>query len=136
MKERVYDGAEETNLTAQEPLDLSALDSMNAEELRALVRRCCPDKARVLMMTEDQQGQAMIDMLAITALTTGDRKEARECGKEWLDRIKGKPVQRILEKTQRVEAAVDEERERQERIRRADEEADRIMQLVYERTKK
>lgn len=79
-----------------DPATLAALEGMTKAELVGLIRRCCPEKARVLMMTEDQQGQAMVDMLAITALTGTDRREARECGKEWMDRIKGKPVQRQI----------------------------------------
>lgn len=116
------------------PVDLSGIEDMSREQLIALIRLACPQKAQVLMMTEEARGRAIIDMLAITALTSGDRKEARECGKEWMDRTLGKPVQRILEKTQRIEEAVIISQE--ERVRQADEEADKILRLVYERNQK
>lgn len=80
----------------QPPFDLSALDTLSRPELIELIRTACPDKAQVLLMTEEQRGRAIVDMLAITALTSADRKEARECGKEWLDRTIGKPLQRQM----------------------------------------
>lgn len=73
---------------------LAAIELMTRDELITLIRTACPQKAQVLLMTEEARGRAIIDMLAITALTSTDRKEARECGKEWMDRTLGRPVQR------------------------------------------
>lgn len=94
--EKVENGAKLSTPELQPSLSVAELEGMTRDELIALIHAACPDKAQVLLMTEEQRGRAIVDMLAITALTSADRKEARECGKEWLDRTIGKPLQRQM----------------------------------------
>lgn len=92
-----------------ESIDLSALTD---DELH---QEC---KTSLVMMMRKAKG----DLKALGAV------------RELLDRIEGKPVQRILEKTQRVDEV--EAISNEERNRLADEEADRMLRLVYERSVK
>jgi hypothetical protein len=73
---------------------LSRLEEMPRAELRTLLERINPDKLRVLAMSEEEQAQAMLDALAIMALTSDDDKAVLNAIREWLDRKQGKSIQR------------------------------------------
>lgn len=83
-----------TNPSPLSASEVAALDEMNREHLIKLIRACNSASVRVLMMTKEQQGQIILDMLLITAVTSQDRKEARECAKLWMDREIGTVIQK------------------------------------------
>jgi hypothetical protein len=75
--------------------ELAKLEGLSKPELIALIRRACLDKARVMLMGEEEQAKAMLDTLAIMALTSDDDKAVLNAIREWLDRKQGKPAQYI-----------------------------------------
>lgn len=108
-----------TSNEIESPLDaatLSRLEQMSREELVWLVRRCAPEKARVLLMGESEQAQAMLDALAIMALTSDDDKAVLVAIREWLDRKQGRAVMRAVVAdanvgiSQRLQEAIDRRR--------------------------
>lgn len=89
----------EAVLAANDPASLSddelrRLGEMTREELVGIVRACNADSVRVLMLSEEQQGQLVLDTLLVTAVNAADRKEARESAKLWMDRRLGPIVQK------------------------------------------
>ena len=74
---------------------LAQVDSMAREELIALVQRCNPDYVGIALLTEDEIAEAMLLKLAVNALTSRDAKQTLENINAWLDRKKGKAIQRI-----------------------------------------
>lgn len=91
------------------PVDLSSLTD------KELHQEC---KANLVLMMRNAKG----DLKALGAV------------RELLDRIEGKPVQRILEKTQRIPDG--DLISNEERARQADEEADRMLKIAFERSQK
>lgn len=74
------------------PSTLSALEGMTTARLIEIVRACNAQAVNVLALSEEQQAQLVLDTLLLTAITAGDRKEARESAKLWLDRKIGPMV--------------------------------------------
>lgn len=80
--------------------ELFGLDSMSREELIALVRRFACQCGLVATMSDDETAQAMLDILAETALKPvlhgtsmkADIASRLTAVERWLDRKKGKPV--------------------------------------------
>lgn len=70
------------------------LENMSKTEIIDLVARFHPTRAAVLLMTEDEQAKAAQDVLIVTAITSEDKKEAREHAKLWMDRKLGAVVQK------------------------------------------
>ena len=98
------------------PLDaatLARLEEMDAGELRGLVRRMACQCGLAALMSEEETAQAMLDVLAQTALKPivqglnmrADIQSRLTAVEKWLDRKHGKPVQRQL-----VAAQVDDMR--------------------------
>ncbi len=122
MKERIYDDSNNDNLPLlgqDSPLSaetLANLEGMSREGLVGLIRRCNPEKARVLLMGEAEQAQAMLDALAIMALTSEDDKAVLVAIREWLDRKQGRAVMRAVVAdantgiSQRLQEAIDRRR--------------------------
>ena len=85
------------------PVDLSILDSMLQSELHALCARLLCQCGLAATMTEEQTAQAMIDLLAETALRPispglnmkADIQSRLNAIDKWLDRKKGKAIQSI-----------------------------------------
>lgn len=82
------------------PFDLSAIDSMDAEQLRVLCRRMACQCGLVANMSEEETAQAMLDVLAETALKPvsganmkADIQARMVAIEKWLDRKQGKPIQ-------------------------------------------
>lgn len=84
-------------------------------------------------LTDDQLRQECKESLVMMLRRSKGDLKALGAVRELLDRLEGRPIQRILEKTQRVDdmAAVNDV----ERIRQADEEADNMLKLIYKRGK-
>ncbi len=90
-------------LQADTPPDLSQLDDMTAEELRALVERMARQCGLVAMMTKEETAQAMRDVLAETALRPlipginlkADIQNRMNAIDKWLDRAEGRAKQQI-----------------------------------------
>lgn len=99
-KTRSVTESKETALTSD---DLHKLADMSREQLTALVQRMYRQCGMVAAMSEDDTAQAMLDMLAHTALrpiATGDNMRADIQSRlsaidKWLDRTKGKPVANV-----------------------------------------
>ena len=80
--------------------DIAGLDDMTREQLIALVRRFASQCGMVAMMTDEETAQAMLDVLAETALKPvapgvnmkADITSRLNAVEKWLDRKKGKPV--------------------------------------------
>lgn len=93
----------ETGSNALTEAQLSALDAMTKEELIALVQRMARQCGMVAAMSEDETAQAMLDTLAHTALKPiiqgvnmrADIQNRLSSIDKWLDRTKGKAIQRI-----------------------------------------
>src|SRR6185369_707220 len=85
------------------PADISNLDTMSADDLRALCRRFACQCGIAASMTDEETAQAMLDVLAETALRPialgagikADMRSRMEAISSWLDRKKGKPKQQI-----------------------------------------
>lgn len=93
---------------AQAPMiDLSSVDVMTADDLRVLAKRMACQCGLVASMTQEQTAQAMLDRMAEIALrpiVPGVRMMAqvKDCIgaiNGWLDRVEGKPMQRIKQDT-------------------------------------
>lgn len=84
--------------------DLTALDSMTRQQLVALIKRIGGAMWGVVLMTDEQRAEAMLDRMAIIALTSADQKAASESMREWLDRKLGRSVQRIEQKNLNINA--------------------------------
>lgn len=96
---------------AQEPIavqnqiddgTLVTLDMMTQPELVALIRRVSGAMWGVGLLTDDQRAEAMLDRLAIIALTNVAGKPVLEAMREWLDRKQGRAIQRIEQKNLNV----------------------------------
>lgn len=80
--------------------DLDRLDNMSREELATLCRRFACQCGLVTTMTDEETAQAMLDILAETALKPvlygtsmkADITSRLTAVERWLDRKKGKPV--------------------------------------------
>lgn len=103
--ERIASIATETTLTASE---LEKLEGMSREGLIALVRRFAGQCGIAAMMTEDETAQAMLDSLAEIALRPivagvnlrADISARMSAIDKWLDRTRGKTVQRVEQKVE------------------------------------
>ncbi len=92
-----------TNASELTEAQLSRLEDMGRDELIALVRRMACQCGMVAAMTEDETAQAMMDTLAHTALKPiiqglnmrADIQSRLNSIDKWLDRTKGKAIQRI-----------------------------------------
>ncbi len=80
--------------------DMAKLDDMSRGELIALIRRVSGAIWGIGMLDEDRTAEAMMLKLAINGLTTQDTREALANISQWLDRKKGKAIQRV---DQRIE---------------------------------
>jgi hypothetical protein len=105
MKERISeipvantpDKPPQTGLTEEQ---LQKLEGMTREELITLCHRFACQCGTVAMMTDEQTAQAMLDILAETALKPvlygtsmkADIASRLTAVERWLDRKKGKPV--------------------------------------------
>lgn len=87
-----------------EGVDLTALDSMTKQQLVALIKRIGGAMWGVVLMTDEQRAEAMLDRMAIIALTSADQKAASESMREWLDRKLGRSIQRIEQKNLNINA--------------------------------
>lgn len=96
--------------TAQDTPDLSALEGLSKDELIALVGRMARQCGMVACMTEEETAQAMLDRLAHVALTAGV-KDAVGAINAWLDRVQGRPTQRIEQRTLEVHVDIDARRQ-------------------------
>jgi LDH2 family malate/lactate/ureidoglycolate dehydrogenase len=106
MKERISEIPFRTPPTEQptplKPIDLSALPTLARDELEALCARLLCASGGVEMMTEEQTAQAMLDVLAATALrpiisggaVKADIQARMVAVEKWLNRIQGTAVQR------------------------------------------
>lgn len=87
----------------------------------------------VLLTDDDLRHECKTTLVQMMRNAKGDLK-ALGAVRELLDRIEGKPVQRILEKTQRIPDG--DLISNEERARQADEEADRMLKIAFERSQK
>lgn len=83
-------------VTAAPPPDLSKLDEMTKEELITLIRLSNADQIAIALMDEEEIARAMLHKLAVNALTSKDARQTLENVKEWIDRVKGKAMQREM----------------------------------------
>lgn len=74
--------------------DLSRIEHLSKPELISLVERMSRQCGLVASMTEEELAQAMMDKLAHTALSSNG-KDTLNAIREWLDRVKGKPIQSV-----------------------------------------
>ncbi len=105
----LLDEANKSENTDQSPAntlttsDLEKLEGMSREGLVGIVRRIGGARwAEIMIMTDEERVNAIVDNLVHTALTSADRKEARESGKEALNRLVGTSVQRQAIMTKNV----------------------------------
>lgn len=82
--------------------NLSHLDEMTREQLITFIRCCIPEPASIALMTEDETADAMMLKLAIMAIKSDEAKTTLDCVNAWLDRKKGKAVQRIDQRVQSI----------------------------------
>lgn len=90
-----YDNQQTPSLPVLSEAEIAKLDDMSKVELIGVIRRCYATKARVMLMGEEEQARAMLDALAVMALTGDDDKAVLSAIREWLDRKQGKPAQYI-----------------------------------------
>lgn len=113
MKERISEIPFTAKQEQEPPIcipQLSAIDTMGVEELRRLVQRISDARwGDIALMDNERRVDAIVDRLVHTALTTQDKREARESGKEALNRIQGTAVQRqaIIVKNETGDSAED-----------------------------
>lgn len=81
------------------------LEQLGAPELRTLLKRLFAAVYGVGLMSEDDIAQAFMDRLAIDGLTSKDARITLANCNAWLDRVKGKAVQKIEQ--QIVTATID-----------------------------
>lgn len=83
--------------------DLARLEGMTREELLALAKRMACQCGLVAAMTREETAQAMLDVLAETALKSNPNDSSMKVDIEarmraidrWLDRERGKPAQTV-----------------------------------------
>ena len=94
--------SQSTDSEAKEAIDLN-LDSMTLDDLKTLTRRLACQCGLVATMSEEETAQAMLDRLASIGLDNrvgiSAVKEAISAITLWLDRVKGKPAQTIIQNT-------------------------------------
>ena len=92
--DELYGDKATQDLKPVQPIDLSALEGMSRTDLEALCARLLCQCGAVALMTDEQAARAIMDRMIQSALTTQEKREAREAGKEALNRIQGTAIQR------------------------------------------
>lgn len=106
MKERISSVPGSEFATTASVIDLSdagAIDAMPIDELRALCKRMACQCGLFARMTQEETAQAMLDVLAETALKPivmglnmkADIQSRMTAIDKWLDRKQGKPTQAV-----------------------------------------
>lgn len=92
-----------SSVTTNTAPTLPSLDTMSREELISTVARWGRAMGYIVCLTEEETAQAMLDVLAETALRPivaginmkADIQARMVAIEKWLDRVRGKPMQRI-----------------------------------------